>query len=264
MIEGLTAAEIAGRLGCGTSTVYRRLARLGVPRRGRGPAPRSRTDFSAWSAPLAYAVGLITTDGNLSPDGRHISVTSKDIDLLETLKNCLSLSNAITPNYNAQGSLNYRVQWGNRVMYDWLVSIGLMPAKSLRLGPLQIPDEFFVDFLRGCIDGDGSIITYADRYNTFKNPKYVYQRLFVELFSASRPFLEWAQVTATRLKGVGGAVITRELPAPRHPFSVLKYAKQDSLVLLHWFYYSPTVPCLARKKNLAMPFLTHTGASTFG
>lgn len=262
--DGLTAEAIAGRLGCGASTVYRRLAALGIPRRPRGPVAQSRTDFSAWSAPLAYAVGLITTDGNLSPDGRHISVTSKDQDLLETLKDCLDLSNAITPNYNAQGSRNHRVQWGNRVMYDWLISIGLMPAKSLRLGPLQIPDEFFVDFLRGCIDGDGSIITYTDRYNTFKNPKYVYERLFVELFSASRPFLEWAQVTATRLKGVGGAVITRELPAPRHPFSVLKYAKHDSLVLLNWLYYSPTVPCLARKKNRAAPFLTSTGASTFG
>lgn len=31
-----------------------------------------------WSPKIAYAVGLITTDGSLSKDGRHIDLTSKD------------------------------------------------------------------------------------------------------------------------------------------------------------------------------------------
>jgi len=30
-----------------------------------------------WSADFAYAVGLLTTDGSLSIDGRHINLTSK-------------------------------------------------------------------------------------------------------------------------------------------------------------------------------------------
>ena len=35
----------------------------------------------AWTAELAYAVGLITTDGNLSSDGRHLGIPSKDREL---------------------------------------------------------------------------------------------------------------------------------------------------------------------------------------
>lgn len=31
-----------------------------------------------WSPKFAYCIGLITSDGNLSKDGRHISFTSKD------------------------------------------------------------------------------------------------------------------------------------------------------------------------------------------
>lgn len=31
-----------------------------------------------WSPEIAYAVGLLTTDGSLSIDGRHIDFTSKD------------------------------------------------------------------------------------------------------------------------------------------------------------------------------------------
>ena len=54
---------------------------------------------------------------------------------------------------------------------DW---IGLTPAKSLTLRPLAVPDSVFADFLRGCIDGDGSVVVYADWYHTDKNERYVY------------------------------------------------------------------------------------------
>ena len=37
-----------------------------------------------WTPQLAYAVGLLVTDGNLSPDGRHICMRSSDKNLLET------------------------------------------------------------------------------------------------------------------------------------------------------------------------------------
>ncbi len=260
--SGLTAAEVAARLGCSPTTVFRRLAALGVPRRPRGPQPAARAAYSAWSPALAYAIGLIATDGNLSPDGRHISVTSKDIDLLETLKRCLALPNAITNNCNGQGDLSHRVQWGSRLMYAWLVSIGIMPDKSLRLGRVEVPDECFADFLRGCIDGDGSISTYTDRYNTYKSPHYVYDRLFVTLTSASRPFVEWIHDTAQRLFAVQGAVITRNPAPPRQPITVLKYGKHASIRLLHRLYYAPEVPCLARKRARALPFL-HPEASHF-
>lgn len=130
-----------------------------------------------------------------------------------------------------------------------------MPAKSLRLGPLNIPDASFADFLRGCIDGDGSIIAYTDRYLTEKSPKYVYQRLFVRLVSASWPFLGWVQDTVSRLKGLRGAIITQDRPAPQHQLSVLQYAKHESITLLNWLYAAPDVPCLARKKAKAERFL---------
>jgi hypothetical protein len=68
----------------------------------------------------------------------------------------------------------YRLQWTSRRFHSWLMSLGLTPAKSLTIGALEIPDEYFADFFRGCIDGEGSIVTYVDHYNTTKSPKYVY------------------------------------------------------------------------------------------
>jgi hypothetical protein len=132
--------------------------------------------------------------------------------------------------------------------------VGLTPAKSLTLGPLAIPDEYFVDFFRGCVDGDGSIVSYIDRYNTFKSPSYVYTRLYVSLVSASSRFVDWLRATIQRLASLSGHVDVRR-SAGRHDIWRLRYAKRESLALLRWMYYAQDVACLARKQNRAAPFL---------
>ena len=130
-----------------------------------------------------------------------------------------------------------------------------MPAKSLKLGALDVPDEYFADFFRGCIDGDGSINVYTDDYNAFKNEKYVYTRLDVSLVSASPPFLEWIQQTVERLIGVDGGIFQKKVRLGRAPIYVLKYPKGDAMQLLKWMYYALDVPCLARKRERAEQFL---------
>jgi hypothetical protein len=182
-----------------------------------------------------------------------MTMTSKDRDLLETMRDCLSITTSVTATFNPR--LVYRLTWGDRHFYDWLLGIGLMPAQSLRLGPVTIPDAYFADFMRGCVDGDGSIITYTDRYNTVKNSKYIYERLFVVLVSASGPFLDWVQASIMRLTGLHGACFSREPGNGRKTLWTLKFAKHDSIRLLNWIYYLPTLPCLARKRAKALPFL---------
>lgn len=41
----------------------------------------------------------------------------------------------------------------------------------------------------------------------------------------------------------------------RSPAWHLKYAKHNSIRLLKWLYYADDVPCLARKRVKALPFL---------
>ena len=258
--DGLTVDQIAPRLGCATTTVFRRLRRFAIPVRPRGPLQQAKTlnGDMRWSPRLAYAVGLIATDRNLSGDGRHLSITSKDRDLLETLRACLNISAAITPHSSGFGSAGLRVQWGDRRFYDGLVGIGITPAKSLTLSPLAIPDAVFADFVRGCIDGDGSVTVYVDRHNTDKSERYVYERLYVKLVSASRVFLDWVQATIRRILSMRGS-ITVQRAEGRSPLWTLRYAKSESIELLRWIYYSPTVPCLARKRATADPFLQPLG-----
>lgn len=257
--QQLTAGEIATKLGCSPITVLRRLERFGIHRRRRGPrlgpeALREVWSPSCWSASVAWAVGVIATDGNLGRDGRHLTVTSKDRDLLEIIRKCLGVKSAIAPHNNGREASCSRLQWSNPGQHAWLREIGLTPAKSLTLGPLAVPDTFFVDFFRGCIDGDGSIVTYVDHYNTAKKPTYIYTRLYVSLVSASPRFVEWLRETVRNIAGAWGDVEVRRAIG-RNDIWRLRYAKAESLSLLRWMYYAPDIPCLGRKRDVAAPFL---------
>ena len=258
--ENLTAQRIAMQVGCSPTTILRRLRLFGISPRHRGPAPRRNTPL-AWSAEAAYAVGLVATDGNLSSDGRHMSFISKDRDLVETFRRCLELTTLVRMLRTRTGSGLYRVQWCDRRLYDWFLSLGLMPAKSLRLGRLAVPDDRFADFFRGCIDGDGSVRVYKDRYHCTKKDRYVYERLYVSLVSASLAFVDWVRTTVTRLVHVAGA-IHEERRAGQRPIWTLRYAKAESIRLLRWMYYAPDVPSLERKRVTAEKFLRPLGCAS--
>jgi len=217
-----------------------------MPRRRLPPK-----DFE-WTPQLAYAVGLLVTDGNLSNDNRHVIMRSVELCMLETFKNCLALKNIIGIARKKNGDISYRVQFSNVRFYDWLVRIGLMPAKSCIIGAVAVPDEFFRDYFRGCIDGDGSIQTYQDRYNIYRGRQYVTQRLFIKLVSASEKHIRWAQDKLKVLTGIHGAVIRKPPQTERHvPIWELKFAKKESLQLIAWMYYQSDVPCLERKRTIA-------------
>jgi hypothetical protein len=94
----------------------------------------------------------MATDGNLSGRKGHLSLVSKDLDQVETLRRCLHLEAPIAQVRGATGIL-HKVQWCDRGLYNWFLGVGLTPAKSRTIGPLTVPDYVFADFFRGCIDG---------------------------------------------------------------------------------------------------------------
>lgn len=254
--QGRTMAELARHFAVSSTTMSRRFRDLGIQARRRGPVP-ARTTFTAaieWTPELAYAVGLIATDGNLSRKPGRVSIVSNDIDLLEMVRGHLNITAPITRHTGGYGHRCHHLIWSDRYFYDGLLGIGLIPAKSLTLGPLTVPDRYFADFLRGCIDGDGSIVTYLDRYNTFKHPTYVYTRLFVSIVSASPRFVEWLRASVRRLLNVTGSLMVGRSPGKRTVWR-LRYAKRESLAVLRWIYYAPDVPCLRRKYDIAVSFL---------
>lgn len=200
-----------------------------------------------WTPELAYVIGLITSDGNLSPSGRHISLTSKDREMVETAKQLLKLSNAI--GRKARGGESdkkyFVLQFGDIHFYEFLLSLGLTQAKSRTLGRIAIPDYVFADFFRGCIDGDGNIGTYA-------HPESRNVQIRLSLCSGSKAFLLWVHETVTRLYGIKGGYFYHQKKSDVHS---LCFGSKNSLILLDKMYYADTVPALTRKRVVAETLL---------
>lgn len=194
-----------------------------------------------WSPDLAYAIGLITTDGCLSKDGRHIDLTSKDVDQIKTFAQILGLKNKIGIKSRSilKTKKYFRIQFGSVEFYRFLLKIGLTPNKSKTIKAVDVPDKYFGDFLRGCLDGDGCILYYFDK--KWKN-SFV---LYTVFSSASVEFLQWLKETLRRLYKVEGAAVSK-MSSRCHQ---LRYAKKASLTLIKKMYYKGDIPCLGRKRS---------------
>lgn len=204
----------------------------------RGPKPQSKVKIK-WSPDFAYAIGLITTDGNLSKDGRHLDFTSKDKEQISNFKKCLGLKVKIGYKKSGFGGQKIsRVQFGDVNFYSFLLTIGLMANKSKILSAIKIPNKYFFDFLRGCFDGDGHSYSYWDK-------RWKSSFMFYIVFSsASKAHIEWLQEKIFILLGIKGYITFGGRGKICYQ---LKYAKKESLHISKKLYNSPDLICLKRK-----------------
>ncbi len=202
----------------------------------RGPKPKEIVN-TKWRADLAYAVGLIATDGCLAKDSLLIDLTSKDKEQLENFSKCLGVSLKIGNKISGNGDKSFRVQFKNRFFYDFLLSIGLTPKKSLTMGKLDIPKKYFFDFLRGCFDGDGCFYSYWD-------PRWRSSHMFyLEFVSGSEKHINWLRRELKKKISVMGHVVKDG----RGSTFQLKYAKKEAMEIIEKMYYNREVVCLSRK-----------------
>lgn len=192
---------------------------------------------TVWSNNLAYAIGLLTADGCLNKDGRHIWFSSKDLQLIEAFKKSLLLTNKIG-RYARGGETEkryYCITFGDIYFYKFLNSIGLTPAKSKTIKSVEVPQSYFSDFLRGLFDGDGSFYTFQDKRwpNSFS--------FKLSVASASLDFLTWLKDILTQYYGVRGYIHKGD------GVWNLEYVKGDTKKIFTVMYHSNNILRLDRK-----------------
>lgn len=205
-----------------------------------GSKPKTKVN-QKWSANLSYAIGLIATDGNLSPDGRHLNFTSKDIEQINNYQAALGVKCHIgKKSSGSQKEKKYFVvQFGDVIFYKFLMSIGITPAKSKTIGRLKIPAEYFFDFLRGSFDGDGTFYSYWD-------PRWKSSFMFYfVLISASLKHILWLRGEIFQRLKIKGHITGSGRGGTCYQ---LKYAKKESIILLKKVYYKKGIICLKRKR----------------
>lgn len=216
-----------------------------------GPKPKKIVD-ERWSPHLAYAVGLLATDGCMSRYTNLIDLTSKDKEQLENFSKCLGLTLFIGKKRSGHGQTAFRVQFKNVIFYEFLLKIGLTPAKSKTLGAVKIPQKYFFDFLRGVFDGDGSTYSYWDK--RWKSSFMFY----LGFASASKLFVDWLQNQIFGFVGTKGHVTSSGRNGTCYQ---LKYAKADSLRIFRKMYRTKDCVCLSRKYLKIQRMLAIVGES---
>ena len=214
-----------------------------------------------WTPDLAYAVGLIATDGCLVGDGRHVAFVSKDRDLVETLLRCVGARAKIGVTKSGLGRWHFRAQIGDVVLYRWLLTIGLTPWKSLTLGALGVPEHLLPHLVRGLLDGDGTILNRVNRADTSRRDDYYWECLQVKFASASLDHLRWLRERLRSALGIEGYLRTETGRPGRHPLSVLRYGKRASVVLLPWLYRDGATERLDRKWRIWSAYVQRSEAA---
>ena len=116
----------------------------------------------------AYWLGFIFADGNISSTGHRfeINLAIKDLDHMIKLKTFLSYEEDIRIGKNHENCQICRMAVMNKHLWSTLNNYGCVPNKSLIL---KFPDlsifqmeSLVYDFIRGYVDGDGSLGIYND------------------------------------------------------------------------------------------------------
>jgi len=134
--------------------------RMGLKRNTKKPRIKVNEDyFKKWSPNMAYVLGFILADGcivkgtyNGYSDALKFGVQKQDIDILKKIKLELSAGHKISCVKNAA----HLCITSQRIVND-LKDLDICYRKSLREKIPHIPSENICDFIRGIVDGDGSI-----------------------------------------------------------------------------------------------------------
>lgn len=116
----------------------------------------------------AYWLGFFAADGyvyqrpkNSSGNFCGINISRKDKEHLEKLRNFMDSNVKIIDHIQTEGFSNNtpmsRIIFNSNEMVSDLINKGVVPRKSLILEPPKIKEEFYLPYILGYFDGDGSI-----------------------------------------------------------------------------------------------------------
>lgn len=116
--------------------------------------------FAQQNSKMAYFLGFLMADGNISKTNNRIQVCLSELDseFLNLFYN--EIGGAPIAHYTVKGGTQEICRWEciSRKIKDDLISFDVIPQKTgFAKIPTKLKKEFYPDFIRGYFDGDGSI-----------------------------------------------------------------------------------------------------------
>lgn len=193
--------------------------------------------FHKWSTIMAYVFGYICADGNVAWDNQKgyycltITAAEKDKLHLEKIRRTIESSK---PLLYGKSTKSYRLVVNSQKICLRLMRLGVMPRKSLILKFPKVPNKYLKDFIRGYVDGDGSL-------RFFNRKRSPYFELMI--CSGSKEFL------TTLGKKINGEleITSKMFNIGKHCY-ILRYSCSRGLKLANWLYQDAKI-FIARKYN---------------
>lgn len=149
-----------------------------------------------------YFLGTAVTDGCVSHNKGVFTLVSKDAEWLDTIQ--LLTGGKVS---RLKKNRNELKMYSGEIC-NILVADNCVPRKTKILQLPDMPDKYFFDFLRGCIDGDGCLIYHIGKKKNKTNGNiYITHRPMMYLCSASLKFLKAVQNKIEDKLGFTGYII---------------------------------------------------------
>ena len=170
-IEGKTQEEIGKIFNCSKKPIRRILKENNVTTNIRRTNRRLKHNYfsNINNSSKAYLIGLLFSDGNITYSQNRetmirLQLLNEDINLLNFFKTEINSDSIIYNNNDGTSSFGIR---SNKMAND-LSKYNIIPNKTYNIIqlPHNIPQEYYLDFLRGLIDGDGSLY-FTSNDNSF-------------------------------------------------------------------------------------------------
>lgn len=203
-----------------------------------GRPPRYADSFRVWTPEIAYVLGYWWADGymRIKSHGAHeIEIASNDRDHL------ITIAQIVGGNYNlrkvSEQSQCYKIIFCSVEMYQDILAHGGTPRKSRTIGFPFLPTELLPHFVRGVVDGDGTLAWNGDRP-------------IIQVYSGSPLFLHGLINNI-----VQGSGIPAPLPQANRDNWTVKWSTVRAKCLAGWLYFDNPGLALDRKLAIAAQFL---------
>lgn len=158
-IPPIKIAEFLNRSYC--SVVYKAI-RLGLKTQFEYRKPKyNEAFFDLWSSELAWLVGIILSDGSISAFNikrYYVVLAMCDVDVVDKVKDSIGYTGNVYNRKIESGKILYQIKFHGRKAHQFFVDLGMDNHKSYTAKwPIGLPNEHVGHFLRGLLDGDGSV-----------------------------------------------------------------------------------------------------------
>lgn len=155
-------AEIAQQIGKSEKSTATKAQRLGLIKQQQPRYKINQRCFDTVNKDIAYILGFIITDGCVSNNRLEIHVQRSDKYILEAIRNKLDkkipiLDHEFISKHNNQIYLSSRLLLNSIQICNRLRDFGIVLRKTGIENMKNIPSKYRYHYLRGVLDGDGSI-----------------------------------------------------------------------------------------------------------